>query len=94
MNKDTNPAIIVALFLLLDHHKLGIEEAHPRYIQEKMEEFDGLTFAEAWGKLDMKNHARLLNWLEKWRVPFDPTFTDYHRREKVAARLLGIDGLV
>lgn len=91
MNKDTNPAIIVALFMLLDHHKMGIEEAHPQYIRDKMEEFEGITFAEAWGKLDWKNHERLLGWMAKWNVTIDPTFADYFLQEKLAVKKLGLD---
>lgn len=90
MTKDTNPAIVVALHLLLDHHGAGIEEAHPNYIREKLEEFEGMTFAEAWAKLDYRNHGRLLDWLDRWNIPYDPTFSDYYKQELEAATKLGL----
>ena len=59
-----------AFCILMDHHRDGVERAHPDYIKEKLQEFQ-LSQAHAVACLDWRNQARLRDWVKHWNYPVD-----------------------
>jgi hypothetical protein len=58
----------VCFCILMDHHKEGVEQAHPGYIIEKLEVFESCSEETALSMLDSQNTARVLSWCANWGV--------------------------
>ena len=61
----------VCFAVLMDHHKQGVEEAHPEYIKEKLEIFEVCEAYSAFSLLDIRNKFRVAQWAKKWNVKVD-----------------------
>ena len=70
-----HPFQVVCLFVLLDHHRTGIEKTHPDYIKEKLWMLEPQNLADAFMALDVQNRVRVLVWCEKWDMPIPATIT-------------------
>ncbi len=60
------PFNAAAFCILMDHHNMGVENAHPDYISEKLAIFENCSEAVAYGMLDAQNQFRLRQWCETW----------------------------
>lgn len=59
----------VCFAVLMDHHKQGIEGAHPDYIQEKLAVFENCSEYSAYSLLDHVNKSRVHMWCTNWNIP-------------------------
>ena len=62
------PFNAVCFCVLMDHHRRGIEEAHPNYISEKLEMFNRMDEIGALSLLDAPNQSRVREWCANWKV--------------------------
>ncbi len=51
----------------MDHHKSGVEEAAPSYLDEKFEAISRSSDADCFGMLDDRNRARVRQWAFQWK---------------------------
>ena len=59
----------VCFAVLMDHHKQGVEEAHPEYIKQKLEVFENCSEYGALTLLDASNKVRVIKWCINWNIP-------------------------
>ena len=64
------PFNAAAFCILMDHHKGGVEKAHPEYIREKLETFEHCSADTAAAMLDGPNQIRLRRWCLDWNQPW------------------------
>ncbi len=64
----------ICFCIIMDHHKSGVEEAHPDYIEEKLNMFERSSEYEAFNMLDAPNQQRAIRWCRNWdiKLPVQP----------------------
>lgn len=63
------PFAAVCFCVLMDHHKSGVEEAHPDYIAEKLSVMQNTSDEDCFALLDSRNQDRVRQWAYQWKQP-------------------------
>ncbi len=61
------PFAAVCFCVLMDHHKSGVEEAAPSYLDEKFGIMSRASDEECFGMLDSRNQDRVRQWAFQWK---------------------------
>ena len=61
----------IAFAILMDHHREGLENAHPNYVTEKLAEFQLDSDTHSVALLDARNQERLRDWCKRWNYPIN-----------------------
>jgi len=71
MKADMTPSKLACYCILMDHHRSGVEKAHPEYLMEKWEEMQNISDYGAFSLLDSSNQTRVLRWIKEWNYKSD-----------------------
>jgi hypothetical protein len=68
----------IVFSILMDHHGMGVEHAHPDYVNEKLKTLELVSESEAVAMLDYHNQCRLKHWLKTWSYPVPAELMEWY----------------